>query len=100
MTAERLPGGEEMKYTEALKIINSEPGYMVSFEWAEGGMLRSDCFPDKHSGEELIKTEREAWEIARKFASKTVGRCVNIYVIRGDNFTPVGGYEIHKIANR
>ena len=91
-----------MKYTEALKIINQDtnPGYMVSFEWTGGGMLRSDHFPDKHAGEQLIETEREAWEIARKFASKTFGRCVNIYVIRGDNFAPVKSYEIHKITNR
>ena len=91
-----------MKYKEALKIINSDtnPGYMVSFEWAESGILRSDHFPDKHAGEKLIETEKEAWDLARKFATKTVGRCVNIYVIRGDNFTPVRGYEIHKIMNR
>ncbi len=91
-----------MKYIEALRIINEgiNPGYMVSFEWKKGGMLHSDHFPDKHAGEKLIETEREAWELARSFAAQTKGQCVNIYVIQGDSFVPVKGYETHKIKNR
>ena len=91
-----------MKYYEALKIINEglNPGYMVHFEWKKGGMLHSDYFPEKSANEKLIESEEEAWDLARKFASKTVGKCLNIYVIRGDNFTPVSGYENKKIINR
>ena len=83
-----------MKYYEALKIINEgllNPGFMVSFEWRRGGMLESDHFPDKHAGENLIETEEEAWILAQKFAEQTTGKVVNIYVIKGNDFTPVKG---------
>ena len=91
-----------MKHDQALQIIDNglNPGFMISFEWKEGGILRSDYFPDKHAGEKLIETEREAWDQARKFAAKTTGKCVNIYVINGNDFTPVKGYETHMIENR
>ena len=94
--------GINMRLSEALKIINSkeEPkGFMVSFEHKDGGILRADHFPDKHTGEELIKTEDEAWELAKKFAAKTKGKCINIYVI-DENFSPVPGYEFKEIRNR
>ena len=91
-----------MKMAEALRIIDEgiNPMYMVSFEWKRDGMLCGDHFPDKHGGEKLIETEKEAWDLARKFAAATAGKCVNIYVIRGDNFVPVEGYQTHKIDNR
>ena len=91
-----------MKYYEALKIINEglNPGFMVHFEWKKGGMLYSDYFPDKHAGEKLIESEEEAWELAKRFARKTVGKCVNIYVIKGSDFTPVDGYKNKEIENR
>ena len=90
-----------MKIDEAMKIINDdkEEGYMVSFEWAGDGMLRSDHFPDKHAGEKLIETEEEAWELAAKFASRKRDRCVNIY-ITGADFHPVKGYRDRIILNR
>jgi hypothetical protein len=95
-----IEGGLNMKMSEALKIINKKSeGYMVSFEWLEGGMLRSDCFPDKHSGEKLINTEAKAWELAYKFALKMKGRAVNIYVTDSE-FNPVLGYEPKMIINR
>jgi hypothetical protein len=40
-------------------------------KWAENGILRSDHFPDKRSGEKLIETEAEAWVLAGMFARKT-----------------------------
>lgn len=86
---------------EALRIIN-EPkpmGYMVSFERKEGLILAGDYFPDKHRGDPLIPTEEEAWMLAQKFAARTVGKCVNVYVITHD-FVPVPGYEARKIENR
>ena len=91
-----------MRLAEALKIINSkeEPkGFMVSFEHKDGCILRGDHFPDKYAGEELIQTEDEAWALAKKFAAKTKGHCINIYVV-DENFSPVPGYEFRKIENR
>lgn len=90
-----------MKYYNALKIINEglNLGFMVSFEWKRDGMLKSDHFPDKHAGEKLIETEEEAWELAIKFASRTKGKCVNVYVTKSD-FVPVEGYSLRCIKNR
>ena len=90
-----------MKYNDALRIIEEgfNEGFMVSFEWTEGGLLRSDHFPDKHAGEKLIGTEATAWALARKFARKTTGRCVNIYVVKSD-FSPVKNYKLGYITNR
>ena len=90
-----------MKMAEAQRIIEqgpeSPPGYRVHFERVENRMLHSDYFPDKD--ESLIKTQAEAWRLAALFASRTVGRCVNIYVIHADH-TPVHGYAERIIENR
>jgi hypothetical protein len=70
---------------------------MVNFEHKSGVILTSDYFPEK--GEKLIKTEEEAWDLAKDFATKTRGKCVNIYVVdkRG---VPVAGYKERFIENR
>lgn len=83
-----------MKINEAMKIINYDPnhGFMVSFEKIEGPFLRSDHFPDKHAGEELIPTEQEAWNLAAQFARKMSGQVVNVYVVNAD-FQPVRDYR-------
>lgn len=71
-----------MKMVEAFAVMyGSNDGFMVSFEWIEGSILRSDHFPDKSAGEELIKTKDEAWGFANMFALKTFNRAVNIHVI-------------------
>lgn len=91
-----------MKMAEAMSIINNDGnsvGFMVAFENLYGGILGGDNFPDKRAGEPLIKTENEAWSLAHKFAAKTVGRCVNIYVV-DHNYRPVEGYEKLAIDNR
>lgn len=91
-----------MKMQEALKImaIGIRPkGYMVTFEHKNGGILSSDCFPDKRSGEQLIASKEEAWILAYAFAQKTVGKCINIYVI-DDTFHPVYDDKARKIENR
>lgn len=86
-----------MKLKEAMSIIDEkEKGFMVSFEVREGSILKSDYFPDKHSGEDLITTEDEAWELARRFADATDKNYVNIYVI-DKNFSPVKGYHQKKL---
>ena len=93
-----------MKMKDAMDMIERNKkekveGFMVSFEWARKGMLHSDHFPDRHAGEELIKTEEEAWALAHEFAKGTFGNAVNIYVV-GSDFVPVDGYEEKKIKNR
>jgi len=89
-----------MKMVDAMKIIQNEStGFMVHFDKCGDGFLRSDSFPEKHAGEELIKTEAEAWILASKFAEKTYGECVNIYVTDG-KYNPVDGYEARKLNNR
>lgn len=90
-----------MKIHEAMEIIEGKAkmGYMVGFERAIGGMLITDRFPEKDSGETLIETEALAWELAEKFALKTKGKCVNIYVI-DSTYHPVVGYKEKMIKNR
>lgn len=92
-----------MKMQEAMKIMAGIPnraGFLVHFEHAGGGFLRSDYFPDVRVGEEPIKTEDEAWEMAEQFAARTRRRMVNIYVVHAEDFTPVDRYAARKIANR
>jgi hypothetical protein len=85
-----------MKLEKALKIINeSERGFMVSFEIKEGNVLKSDYFPEKEH-ESLIKTEKEAWDLAKRFAKATGSEIVNIYVIDQD-YAPVKGYSNKKL---
>lgn len=89
-----------MKMKDAMNEIYNKPkGYMISFEWCGDGFLRGDYFPDKHDGEELIQTEREAWDLAYRFAIATKGRTCNLYVI-DHNFKPVDGYKKRYIKNR
>lgn len=89
-----------MKFAEALEIIGGKQlGFMVHFEHAGDGFLRSDYFPDKHAGEDLIDTEDAAWELARLFAAQTKEKCVNIYVVNQD-FSSVENYDQKKIKNR
>lgn len=89
-----------MRMSEAEAIIQGESkGFMVCFEWAAEGLLKSDYFPDKHAGESLIETEDEAWRMAVKFAEQTKGRAVNLCVT-DHNFNRVDGYKEKLIKNR
>jgi len=89
-----------MKMQEAKDLMNNKPrGFMVSFDWYGDGFLTSDHFPDKHAGEKLIRSEHEAWELARDFARATKGRTCNLYVIDSE-FKPVNGYRDRKINSR
>lgn len=87
-----------MRFEDAMDMIETkESGFMVNFEVREGSILRSDYFPDKHAGEELIKTEDEAWELAERFAKAVDASVyVNIYVIN-HTFHPVQGYDAKKL---
>lgn len=90
-----------MKLAAAVEIMRRgiEPsGYRVHFEHVAGSFLRSDYFPDR--GEQLLPTEEAAWALAEQFAAQTYGRCVNIYVVNGDDWTPVPSYAERKIVNR
>jgi hypothetical protein len=80
-----------MKFRTAMGMIEKNGhGYRVSFERRNGASLTGDYFPERD--EMPICTELEAWDLARRFA---IARddAVNVYVIRGDNFVPVDGYE-------
>lgn len=89
-----------MKMKSALDIIyRNRGGYMVSFEWLEGKLLRGDYFPEKHSGEHLIATQEEAWELATNFANKTIGDVVNVRVV-DSRFRSVEGFRCRLIKNR
>ena len=92
-----------MKMHEAISIVCSpikkpRTGFFVHFERVEGAMLASDYFPEPN--EEPILTEELAWMLASEFAARTTGKCVNVYVVRALDFTPVPGYETRKIKNR
>lgn len=92
-----------MKMQEAMQIMEDAPklgGFLVNFEKVAGGMLHSDYFPDVRAGEPPIPDEGEAWKMAAQFAAKTRLQCVNIYVVRADNFRPVSGYRERLIVNR
>ena len=81
-----------MKFEEAKVFIRAKAGYRVEFEQRDGGMLISDHFPD--DDEDTIIGEGEAWHLAGMFANagKEKG-IVNVYVIHGDDYTPVDGYK-------
>jgi hypothetical protein len=91
-----------MKHQEALDIINNSgksKGFMISFDRIRGIMIEGHHFPDKHAGEELIETEGEAWELARKFADATFRECINIRVI-DHKFRPLKTGFCEVIRNR
>jgi hypothetical protein len=56
-------------------------------------------FPSKLAREVPIKTEEEAWELAEKFAAKTVGRFNDIYVVTQDCIA-VKGYKEKTLNKR
>ena len=89
-----------MKFKEAMEIIEEKEtnGYMVAFEEVMGRFLESNYFPGHN--EDPIETEELAWTLARKFAEKTRGKYVNIYVINRNDYTPVSGYQEKMINNR
>ena len=81
-----------MKFAEARELIRGATGYRVSFEVIEGGLLRSDHFPD--NDEDTIPLEEEAWQLAGLFAKAGEKKgIVNVYVIHGDDYTPVADYK-------
>jgi hypothetical protein len=85
-----------MRFTEAEKMMKLElrTGFIVEWERRESGMLCSDYTPDVRNGEEPFRTESEAWEWARRWAT-TMGtrRIVNVYVAHASDFTPVAEYS-------
>lgn len=90
-----------MKLKEALAIIEGKPnlGFMVHCmkKAGDGSILATEYFPDKDAGEELFKTEGEAWEVAERFAAKTKGLYIDVYVVNSD-YVPVD--EKKRINNR
>lgn len=80
-------------------IINGKTikGFRVHFEKKAGNILTGDWFPDDG---DFIESEEGAWILARQFAAKTVGKCINIYVITYPGHLPVIGYQDKEIENR
>jgi hypothetical protein len=68
-------------------------GYIVSFEWREGRLLRGDHFPDVRGGEAPIGSEERAWELAVAFAKAMGDRVCNVFAGHASDFTPVAGYR-------
>ena len=90
-----------MKMQEAMRVMEDRPaGFMVRFSRVRGYILDSDHFPDAHIGEPPIPTEAEAWDAATRFAARTRGRCVDVFVIQREGFSPVPGYLARMISNR
>jgi hypothetical protein len=88
-----------MKLAEAqARIMESQAGYRVAFEWIEATGLRSDYFPERD--EMPIPEEGDAWLMAIDFANATKGETCNLYVVYAGTFKPVPGYEAHRIMNR
>ena len=91
-----------MKMQEALNIMEAEAkpvGFMVHFIWNDKPP-RSDYFPDVRNGEPPIATENEAWQMAEKFAAKTRGICIHVYVVRSVDCVPVHDFLERMIENR
>lgn len=85
---------------DAINIIEGQSdGFMVHVHWVQDKFLRSDYFPDKRIGEDLIGSEEDAWILANKFAKKTIGKAVNIYVVNA-SYIPVEGCQEKHINNR
>jgi hypothetical protein len=88
-----------MKMKDAMKIIshNREAcGFCVSFQHIETFGYRGDYFPEVKDGEESIKDEGLAWQLAREFAKKAKNVC-EIYVAYADDFKPVENYRELKL---
>lgn len=87
------------KFLDLIYADKKDRGFMVHFERVEGRMLRTDYFPSPDLGQKLIRSEQIAWRLAEEFAKKTVGECVEIYVVKHD-FSPVAGWQSKRIDNR
>ncbi len=87
-----------MKTKDAMRMIEDhERGFMVHFEVDTGNILRTDYFPDKSEGEELINDVEEAWTLAKRFAKAGENHnIVNVYVVNQDA-RPVTDYEKRKL---
>lgn len=80
-----------MRMSEALRIIDGIVGFRVVFERKERGLLVTDYFPA--IDEPAIMDEERAWKLAARFAERTRGSCVNVFVGQVSDGKPVAGYE-------
>lgn len=64
-------------------------GFLVSWEWRENGLLRSDHTPDTTLDEKPFPTLDEAQGFAGEMARKAPENVVNIKVVRANDFVPV-----------
>jgi hypothetical protein len=84
-----------MKMVDAKAQLVAHAGYRVHFERREGGLLCSDCFPDRD--EPGIADLDDAWTLAEQWAAVDPAVYVNVYVIRAWDFAPVPNYELRKL---
>lgn len=83
-----------MKIQTVLDTIDDKPKYLVHFEHIHGHILRTDYFPDTAAGEEGFQSEEYAIEVAEKYAAATKGKTCNFYLVRADNYLPIGTWRL------
>jgi hypothetical protein len=85
-----------MKMADAMAAIecgDSYGGFLVSFHWRDGPLLRGDHFPDISAGEKPIESQARAWMLAAAFSTAMGDLIADVYVIHATTFKPVHGYE-------
>lgn len=85
--------GQIMKLAKALEIIKNGRAqrYRVSYDYREGRVITSSCFPDHTRSPEVelgLSTLEEAVILASKFALVAPPEYENIYVV-DESFMPV-----------
>lgn len=80
-----------------LKIMKSRPGFRITYEILEDGVLKSHHFPTIQYPP--IYKEEEAWRKAKEFSEMAHDNVFNIYVV-DDRFSPVAGHEEKKLRPR
>lgn len=83
-----------MELSEVNKQIDRNFQYLVHFELIKDGILIADHFPNVEDGEEGFSNIKDAIKIGEKYAKATRGYTCNFYLIRSDNFTPVGNWKL------
>ena len=79
-----------MKLVDAVRRFQARPGFRVSFERRENGLLCPDHTPDRE--EEPFPTKEIAWAFAEYLDRVGSPEIVNIYVVDGA-WSPVVGYR-------
>lgn len=84
-----------MKMLDAQRLMRAKGGYRVQFERREGGMLHSDCFPDRD--EPPIIDLEDAWKLAAQWAALDPAVYVNVFVTYAVDGCPVENYTSRRL---